>query len=123
MWTYHQASGELFLDEELVSTGYSGFGEGKNNPALQGVPDVGPIPRGFYWIGAPRDVETAGPHGPFVLPLTPRAGDALAGRHGFLMHGDSIEHPGAASHGCIILARVVRNRIAASDDDVLRVVA
>jgi hypothetical protein len=123
MWTYRQANGELFLEDELVSTGYSGSGEGKNNPALQGVADVGPIPRGVYTIGAPTSVDLPGPHGRFVLPLTPRAGDALAGRNGFLIHGDSIEHPGAASHGCIILARVVRNRIAASGDDVLKVIA
>jgi hypothetical protein len=123
MWTYAQGGGELSRDGMHVATGYSGFGEGKNNPALQGVPDVGPIPRGYYLIGAPEHVTTAGPHGPFVLRLVPDVDTRTAGRAGFLMHGDSIEHPGAASHGCIIMPRAVRELVAASGDRRLRVVA
>jgi hypothetical protein len=30
---------------------------------------------------------------------------------GFLMHDDSIEHPGAASKGCIIMSRDVRWKV------------
>jgi Protein of unknown function (DUF2778) len=122
MWTYHQASGELWLDDELVATGYSGFGDGKNNPALEDVVGVGPIPQGFYRIGAPEDVAVPGPHGPFVLPLTPRADDALSGRDGFLIHGDAAAHPGCASHGCIVVGRGARERLAVSGDPWLEVV-
>ena len=122
MWTYRQQTGEFFDAEgELVETGYSGFGEGKNNPDREDEHDVGPIPRGVYTIGATEFVDTSGPHGPFVLPLTPDQSNEMFGRDSFLIHGDSVSHPGAASHGCIILSRVTREAIAASDDDELTV--
>jgi hypothetical protein len=47
----------------------------------------------------------------------------MFGRTGFLIHGDSLQHPGRASNGCIILPRPIRDRIAASGDDQLTVVA
>jgi len=104
MWSYDQATGDLFkTDGELVATGYSGFGPGKNAPTWQDHHDVGPIPRGRYSIGAPRDLA-GGPHGPFVLPLTPSPSNQMWGRRGFLIHGDGLgDHAGSASHGCIIL--------------------
>jgi hypothetical protein len=123
MWTYEQASGELFdAAGELVATGYSGFPpSGRNNPALQDEPNVGPIPCGLYTIGAPIDLE-GGPHGPYVLPLTPDPANAMHGRAGFLIHGDGLgDHAGSASHGCVILSRAVRTAIAASGDNRLKV--
>ena len=124
MWTYYQNSGELYkADGELLATGYSGFGPGKNAPRWQDHPDVGPIPCGTYTIGVPQCVEVAGPHGPFVLPLTPDASNQMFGRSGFLIHGDSVVSPGSASKGCIIFARVVREQIAASGDHDLTVEA
>lgn len=124
MWTYCQATGELFKDDgELVARGYSGFGVGKNNPALQGEPNIGPIPCGTYTIERPEYTEFPGPHGPFVLPLAPDVSNDMQGRSGFLMHGDSISHAGCASHGCLIFARSTRERVAASGDNRLRVEA
>ena len=123
MWTYKQSSGLLTLNEESVAFCYSGFGEGKNNPALQQVHDLGPIPRGHWSIGEPECVTDVGPHGPFVLPLRPREGTETYGRSGFLIHGDSIQHSGQASHGCIIVDRHTREAIAASHDQDLEVVA
>jgi hypothetical protein len=121
MWTYEQRSGNIFkADGELVATGYSGFGDGKNNPAAQDEPNIGPIPCGAYTIGFPID-RAGGPHGPFVLPLRPDPGNEMHGRSGFLCHGDSIDHAGSASHGCIILPRAVREAIAASGDNRLTV--
>ena len=122
MWTFHQATGLLAHNGESVSTGYSGFGEGRSNPALQQVPDVGPIPRGLWTIGAPECVTTVGPHGPFVLPLIPQDGTETYGRSGFLIHGDSPAHAGSASHGCIVIDRHTREAIAGSHDLVLEVV-
>jgi len=101
--------------------GYSGFGAGKNNPALEYEPNIGPIPRGLYQIGAPEDPD-GGPHGPFVLPLTPDPANQMFGRSGFLIHGDSVLHPGTASRGCIILDDAIREQIAASGDDQLQVI-
>jgi hypothetical protein len=118
MWTYNQADGTLLHDGEPAGDGYSGFGEGKNNPEMQNVHDVGPIPEGTYEIGPPHDTDT---HGPHVMSLTPVNGTDTFGRDGFLIHGDSAAHPGAASHGCIIMSRLVRDAIGGSGDTQLEV--
>lgn len=124
MWTYEQRTGHLYdATGELVATGYSGFGPGKNAPAWQDHHDVGPIPCGTYTIGEPECVTVAGSHGPFVLRLSPFASNAMFDRAGFLIHGDSGSHPGSASHGCIILPRPIRERIADSGDHFLTVEA
>lgn len=119
MWTYHQATGELFRDGELVATGYSGQAEGKNNPALQAVAGVGPIPQGRYRIGARFQHAKKGP---VCMRLAPCEGTDACGRGGFLIHGDSRKAPGTASRGCIILPRAIRESIAASKDRDLEVV-
>jgi hypothetical protein len=55
-WLWRQATGELLqqIDDNLLSdviaTGYSGMGDGKNDPTKQDIGDVGPIPRGTYKI-------------------------------------------------------------------------
>lgn len=120
-WTYAQKSGELQQDGEPVATGYSGAGAGKNNPALENVSNVGPIPRGDWTIAGPP-ADTAD-HGPYVLRLDPEPGTETFGRDGFLMHGDSKEHPGRASHGCIILPRSAREQVWNSGDRELEVLA
>src|SRR5579862_2345402 len=120
-WTYSQKTGDLEQDGMHVATGYSGAGEGKNNPSLQNVHNVGPIPRGDWSItGPPVNTED---HGPFVLRLNPVAGTETFSRSGFLMHGDSKEHPGCASEGCVILPRTVREQVWSSGDHDLKVVA
>jgi len=85
MWTYNQSDGTLLHDGALAGEGYSGFGEGKNNPTMQTLHDVGPIPQGTYDIGLAHDT-------------------------------------GTASHGCIIMPRIVRDAISSSGDGVLQVV-
>lgn len=102
-----------------LAVGYSGGGSGKNNPALEAIPDLGPIPRGRYTIGDPFDSEA---HGPFAIPLTPDPTNDMHGRSGFLMHGDSVQHPGTASEGCIIMPHYARQRVFESDDKILEVV-
>jgi hypothetical protein len=120
MWTYGQASGNLKDPTGvIVGCGYSGFEDGKNNPALEAAIGVGPIPRGEYAIADPHDDPEVGP---FAMRLTPTSDTDTLGRYAFLIHGDSIEHPGQASHGCIILAPVLRHLIAASGDKLLQVV-
>jgi Protein of unknown function (DUF2778) len=120
MWTYAQKTGALLQNGQLVATGYSGFEEGKNNPAMQAVKNVGPIPQGDWTIEGPP-INTA-EHGPFVLILTPSADTNTFGRSGFLMHGDSIQAPGTASKGCIIMAREARELVWNSGDTDLEVV-
>jgi hypothetical protein len=118
MWVWRQRFGTMTRAAAGATScvGYSGAGEGKNNPALQTVPDAGPIPVGLYSIEEPEDTVT---HGPFVLPLRADPANAMHGRSGFLIHGDSVVDPGTASKGCIILARPVREEIWASADHVL----
>jgi hypothetical protein len=108
-------------DGAVAGYGYSGHGEGVNNPALESVPNVGPIPAGRWTIGAAEDNSRLGP---VAMPLTPVDTDATFGRGGFFIHGDSVEFAGQeeASHGCIILARDVRELIAASGDTDLAVI-
>ncbi len=113
-WTYAQQSGELAQDGRPVATGYSGANEGKNNPALEKVPNVGPIPCGSWTItGPPVDTHD---HGPYVLRLEPAAETLTHARTGFLIHGDSRANPGTASHGCIILPRAIREQVWQSGD-------
>ncbi len=119
-WTYAQKTGELQQNGESVATGYSGTGAGKNNPDMENVPNAGPIPRGDWTIaGPPADSKD---HGPYVLKLNPAQETDTHGRSGFLMHGDSREHPGSASHGCVILPRAVREEVWKSGDRDLQVV-
>jgi Protein of unknown function (DUF2778) len=119
-WIYSQSTGILTHNGNHIATGYSGNGEGKNNPAMQNVPNTGPCPQGNYQIGPPKDDNNVGP---FALPLTPLPGTNTFGRFAFLIHGDSIVHPGTASEGCIILLRDARNQIAGSGDQALTVTA
>jgi hypothetical protein len=119
-WVYSQRTGSLSHNGVHIATGYSGHGEGKNNPDMQGVPNVGPCPQGHYQIGSPKDDDHVGP---FALPLTPMPGTDTFGRFAFLIHGDSVSAPGTASQGCIILLRDARNQIAESNDKELIVTA
>ena len=120
-WSYAQKTGELRQDGEPVATGYSGAGAGKNNPDMERVPNVGPIPQGGWTIAGPP-TNTAD-HGPYVLTLKPEADTRTFGRTGFLMHGDSIESPGCASQGCVIMPRAIREHVWKSGDRELEVVA
>jgi Protein of unknown function (DUF2778) len=120
-WTFAQTSGELRRDGEHIATGYSGAGVGKNNPAMEGAHNVGPIPHGDWTIVGPP-VNTPD-HGLYVLALRPTGGTQTFGRSGFLMHGDSIESPGCASHGCVIMPRAIREKVWTSGDRDFEVVA
>lgn len=120
-WTYSQKTGELQQDGKHVATGYSGAAQGKNNPVFEHVPNVGPIPHGDWTItGPPADSRD---HGPYVLHLEPGQTTETFGRSGFLIHGDSKEHPGSASLGCIILPRGVREEVWNSRDRDLKVMS
>jgi Tlde1 domain len=121
MWIWVQATGELIAEGgATLAHGYSGRDAGHNNPALQQVPMIGPLPEGTYTIHSPR----VHPHlGPFVMSLSPYPGNQMFGRSAFYIHGDSLTHPGHASDGCIILARDAREAIWDSGDHTLRVIA
>lgn len=118
MWKYSQKTGSL-TNGAKTFTGYSGFGDGKNDPDKQNMADVGPIPCGKYTIGTPSDTQS---HGPYVMKLIPDASNKMFGRDGFLIHGDAIGAPGTASHGCIIMSHDTRVAVWTSGDHVLTVI-
>jgi hypothetical protein len=119
MWTYSQASGVLARDGVYLARGYTGYKEGKNNPAMETVHDTGPIPKGRWTIVALFDSHPK--LGPFCLSLSPQEGTQTYGRHSFFIHGDSLSNPGNASHGCIIVGRMYREAIWRSGDRDLEV--
>jgi len=116
-WTYSQATGQLHHNGVLAGTGYSGAGlntnSGRNNPAMQHVPNQGPIPSGEYQIGSSFNHAQKGPTS---MNLSPIGHNAL-GRSAFMIHGNNVQN--SASHGCIILGPAIRQQIANSGDNVL----
>ncbi len=121
MWTYSQSTGR-FTDShgKLIAKGYSGNGDGKNNPLFQGAKAIGPIPQGKWKMVRLYDSERVGK---VTIELVPDPSTKTFGRGDFRIHGDSIKAPGTASHGCIILNRIVRQMVWDSGDRDLLVVA
>ena len=118
-WQYSQSTGRLTYGGRAVTTGYSGHGAGRNNPAMAASRGIGPTPLGRYTVGAPHD----SPHtGAYSMNLDPQPGTNTFGRTLLRVHGDSARHPGQASDGCIILSHDARQRIWTSQDHVVEVV-
>jgi len=109
--TYSQSTGQMTCVDSnggppVSSGGYSGTGPGRNNPASQCVPNVGPIPTGTYTIGTPFNSSNTGPG---AIPLTPNPGTDTCGRGNFQIHDNNRSND--ASRGCIILPRGPRGAI------------
>lgn len=119
-WIYQQSTGHLTKNDVLIAVGYSGAKpDGENNPEMQNVVGIGPIPQGQYIIGpAYNDI---GGLGPCVMHLDPLADTNTFGRSLFRMHGDNSTNN--ASHGCIIMGKNTRNQIASSEDRDLMVIS
>lgn len=119
MWTYQQSNGTLSASGGIeVGVGYSGHGAGRNNHAMQAVMDMGPIPEGFYLIGAAYEHPRLGP---LTMNLIPDIDNQMFGRTDFRIHGDNAIHD--ASEGCIVIEHGVRLRLSQSTDRRLLVVA
>lgn len=106
---YSQSSGlfRIFAGSRLLysGTGYAGRGPGKNNPEAQAKRAIGPLPTGLYLVGG---AFTHDQLGPLAFRLHPFPTNAMFGRSGFLIHGDSRSRPGQASSGCIVLDKAAR---------------
>lgn len=106
MLFYDRTKGALAdSDGVLVADGfYAGMNLGKNNPAMQDVHNVGPLPAGVYTIGQlmlhpPGDpLRHLGP----CMSLTPDPANVMFGRGGFFFHLDNPAHAGYSSDGCIV---------------------
>lgn len=111
-WTYSQASGALRGPAAaIVGVGYSGTGAGLNNPAMQDVRDVGPLPCGWWTIGPAYEH----PHlGTLTMDLTPDAGTNTYGRDDFRIHGDNAARNFSASKGCMVQDHGPRSQVAGS---------
>ncbi len=120
MYFYGQSTGILKHSESstltVIGTGYAG-GDcghnpgGVNNPALQSVPQVGPLPQGVYTIEEPIDHPKLGP---CAMRLTPGTDNEMFGRSGFFIHGDNSNGDRSASEGCMIMGPLIRHEIAGS---------
>jgi hypothetical protein len=119
---YRQNPPALFIDGQTLhfpgQALYSGYGSHKNKPEDECLAGLGPIPRGVWRIV--RWDDHHGSKGPTVAVLAPVGHDAH-GRSGFLIHGDSGSHPGAASSGCIVAGPSYRARLRASGETQLEV--
>jgi len=113
--SYSQSRGEIHIigqdgtDTLLAAGCWAGCGKGKNDPEMQHVRLVGPLPRGWYHIGEPETAST----GPFSLRLMPAPGTDMFGRDSFLIHGAAKDPDkrGEESHGCIVAPRAIREAI------------
>jgi len=94
LWSYTQKTGELLPDGQLVADGDSGGGDGKNNPDMQAVHNMGPT----------------------YCSWSPVLGTDTFGGSGFLMHGDAKESPGGASEACVVMPRPVPEQLWNSGD-------
>lgn len=120
-WRYSQATGQLTDPHgKLFPVGYAGCGDGKNNPAMQAIHNVGPLPVGRYLVGAPMDDPRVGR---YALYLEPAPSNEMFGRSLFYIHGDNRAANGTASEGCIILPFTARQAIWHSGDHHLEVVS
>jgi len=132
-WVYVQSTGQMYYQPTANLGGgppqpiggpmYAGHGAGVNNPALDFVPSVGPLPTGGYTIGQQQNNLTgAGLSLPGSMRLTPDVDNWMHGRSGFLIHGDNNAGNRSASEGCIIQPRSIRDLIGVSQDRRLRVI-
>jgi Tlde1 domain len=121
-WRYSQGSGLIASEVGVaIGRGYSGFGPGLNNPAMQMDKDVGPIPQGKYMFG--QLIAHDPVVGEYAIPLIPDPANTMYSRADFLIHGDNEALDHTASHGCIVLPYTIRMELWESADHSLEVTA
>lgn len=125
-WVFESSTGKMFRpDGSFAACGYAGGNLGKNpeginNPKMQNIADIGPLPEGFYTYG--ELIEEHPRLGLYVFELIPDAENEMYGRGGFYSHGDT-EIPRRASEGCIVMPHATRVEMHESSCQRLRVVA
>ena len=123
-WAYSQSTGNMFhivsAGPSLLASGYSGNGAAANDPDQQFLSQHGPIPRGWYAVGAPEQFKSM----QNCLPLSPDPANDMGQRAGFLIHDGAFDgRPHAmTSEGCICLQENFRIAIWDSGDHRLQVV-
>ena len=126
-WIFSQSTGQMSYQPpasigggppQPIGQGYSGNGPGLNNPAMQNVQNVGPLPQGTYTIGPQQDNGNLTQS----MRLTPDPANQMFNRDRFLIHGPHANDQQDSSNGCPVFNRNIRNQIGNSGDNVLRVV-
>lgn len=116
---YSQRTGELTgPDGQFLASGYAGRGGGVNNPDAEGIPGVGPIPRGNWRIEEAKDKPWPGPSYHLVPDDDTRKRVEALNRDpdSFYIHAKSrdLEQQGRGdSHGCIALDKADRMKMGA----------
>lgn len=122
---YAQDTGSLLCwdnrtgNNVVQTSGYSGKGDARNNPAMQFAANRGPIPQGSWTISP----ATRATKGPFTTPLFPTSDTFTSGRDNFLFHGDNQYGNYSASEGCIVVGRAARQVIHSLGGGILYVVS
>jgi Protein of unknown function (DUF2778) len=125
-WTFEITTGKMYSPTgELAGMGYAGGDLGArpeaiDNPAFENVPNVGPLPEGFYSFGPWIDRHPK--LGIDVFELLPDLSNKMFGRSSFFIHGDTAV-PRCASEGCIVMPNPVRHAMYNSGCHRLQVVA
>ena len=122
--TYSVSSGTFQFADGITVKGYSGVNNAKsknasdmygqyyyNNTENSDVKDRGAIPCGTYYITGYRNDSRLGQ---YTIVLSQDSANDTYGRDGFRIHGDNSDNN--ASHGCIILGRDARIKIAQEFD-------
>ncbi|MDR2152942.1 MAG: DUF2778 domain-containing protein [Helicobacteraceae bacterium] len=135
-WAYKVGDGDLYNpDGKLIyKEGYAGAQKPcdinekkveipcKNNSEYEDRKNLGPIPRGLWWIGSHyTDTNSEGKMHEYKIRLCPLIGTNTFGRTQFRIHGDS-NPSGEASEGCIIFPKDIRIKIASSTVRLLKVI-
>lgn len=107
---YEQSSGALVLvndDYECpLHVCAAGRADGLNNPEMQHVRNVGPLPRGRYHMRVVEHPRFASPAIRLDWSSFQKEGMENFGRSGFFIHG------GSKSEGCILVNGCIRALVA-----------
>lgn len=121
-WVLVKEGVESFpFDSVLIRAGAPPY---VNDPTACALKNRGPLPLGWYDIGAP--VNHPWSFGRFGLPLTPWPGNEMHGRSEFYFHGAKATAPERSSNGCPFTpvgGLWVREHVHESGINVLQVVA
>jgi hypothetical protein len=109
-YVYKQTTGQLMLNNEIIGAGYSGKGQGRNNPATENQKNVGPIPAGSYKIMGKRVDGQTGATIVDTLPSGHNAAGRWPGTERFAIRGDT-NPPGMGPAGDIVVPRQVLDKI------------
>jgi hypothetical protein len=134
VWQLDYSTGFVSKDTLIVDRDtYSGkWPEGFNNPAMQNIHNVGPLPLGDWEISGPPFDDAK--HGKYILRLAPKKGTETYKRTGFLWHGKPVIPEGinlllpspficTGSEGCLCSSPVTRTRVYQSGDTFLRTIS